>query len=106
KMITQSRQPLHATPVVRANSRTALSPTIEYLSNCGADPSSAADALSASPHAGRISDARERPASGPSHAYNLGMRYILALFAVAAAGQGAVSFNRDIRPIMSDTCFR
>ena len=39
-------------------------------------------------------------------AYNQGMRYIFALLAMAAAGQGAVSFNRDIRPIMSDTCFR
>src|SRR5712664_239736 len=34
------------------------------------------------------------------------MRYLLALFAVAAAGLCAVNFNRDIRPIMSDTCFR
>src|SRR5438445_5418992 len=39
-------------------------------------------------------------------AYNQGMLYILALLAMAAVGQGAVSFNRDVRPIMSDTCFR
>jgi hypothetical protein len=31
---------------------------------------------------------------------------LFAVLAVAAMGQEPVSFNRDIRPIMSDTCFR
>src|SRR6476659_1578638 len=30
----------------------------------------------------------------------------LAVALAATTAQGAVSFNRDIRPIMSDTCFR
>jgi hypothetical protein len=35
-----------------------------------------------------------------------GAAAVCALTAVAAAAQDRVSFNRDVRPIMSDTCFR
>src|SRR3981081_727797 len=38
----------------------------------------------------------------------IGAWHLLALpaFAASMAAQSAVSFNRDIRPIMSDTCFK